>query len=336
MPNARTNLGTPPAEGGRISVKGTLPADLLSSPLPCALLDRNGCITEASAGLLANAPDSVGRRMSDAFGVSATNRERSRKRPETAKYGVYRKPSGELIPLVVQFVPISSAPDMLLAVFSDGRPFRDAEMARFEASPEATLRINLKGKIVFANSAAARSFGATTADALRGLSLKALVAEVEEAIVMEGFNTALLSEPVPPLAVTFVNKNSGGKEPFWLILMPDLAPNGRALGAVAIFRSKKVERTRNVIKQIALQGGNWRYRLRKVLQEVQSFVTFDRATFGIYAENVTLFRPVHIEPSDGLLWPALWMVLPDGVLAWLNSGKTWEDDLDHFINFIQV
>jgi len=331
MPNARTNLGAPLVKAGRFSIESTPSADLLSSSLPCALIDRGGCMIEVSPGLLAFAPDSLGRPMSEAFGISEeTDREGGKESAETAKYGSYHTSSGEIVPVVIQFAPISASPDKLLAVFSDGKPFRDAEAAGLDASPDAALRVDVTGKIVFANTAATRLFGAAATNAILGLSLRALAARDEQATVIEGFGRVLLNELVPPLAVTFVNENSGGKEPLWLILMPDPAPNGRVLGVVAIFRSRKVELARNVIKQIALKEGDWRCRLRKVLQEVQCFVPFDLATFGIYAENITLFRPVHIEPSVGRLWPALWMVLSDGVLEWLNSGKTWEDDLDHF------
>ncbi len=90
--------------------------------------------------------------------------------------------------------------------------------------------------------------------------------------------------------------------------------------------------TRNLIKKIMVDPGQWQERIQQVLGFVRPLISFDRATFGIYGENVSLFRPVYIEPSTAAKWPSLWVEVPEGVRLWLTSGKTWASDLEEFVS----
>jgi PAS domain-containing protein len=70
-----------------------------------------------------------------------------------------------------------------------------------------------------------------------------------------------------------------------------------------------------------------------VLQELRSFVAFDGATFGIYTEDIGLFKWLYIEPGSPNSWAGHWVVLDDQVKSWIIGGKTWAADLRQFVDF---
>jgi hypothetical protein len=70
-----------------------------------------------------------------------------------------------------------------------------------------------------------------------------------------------------------------------------------------------------------------------VLQELLSFVAFDGATFGIYTEDIGLFKWLYIEPGSPNSWAGHWVVLDDQVKSWIIGGKTWAADLRQFVDF---
>lgn len=88
---------------------------------------------------------------------------------------------------------------------------------------------------------------------------------------------------------------------------------------------------RNFIKKATVGPIAWRNRLKTILARIRPIIPFDRATFGTYAENGSLFRPVHIETSTPAKWPSLWIEVPDELKLWLSSGQTWTSDLEQFV-----
>jgi PAS domain-containing protein len=98
-----------------------------------------------------------------------------------------------------------------------------------------------------------------------------------------------------------------------------------------VHKSDDSEAGRRIVRNITGEQANWRGRLAKILSYVCARLPFDRATFGVYSENVCLFRPMYIEPFTTSPWPTLWMELPAGMRAWLESGKTWAPDIEGFV-----
>ncbi|WP_429478082.1 PAS domain-containing protein [Paraburkholderia atlantica] len=96
---------------------------------------------------------------------------------------------------------------------------------------------------------------------------------------------------------------------------------------------------RNEIAKIALDPCNkvWRERLRLILQKVRQVVDFEHAIFGVYADDLTLFRAVAIFEEHSIDWPARWMVLPPGfVRSWIDAGVYWVEDLETFVDEHEV
>jgi PAS domain-containing protein len=305
--------------------------ELLSSQLPCALLDGKGYIVRVSPGLSEIAPSVLsGQQFDHAFGISQPVIDDKPSIGVTTKYGVHRSVSGELIPIVAQFCPLPNDNLTSLVVVFDGRSFRDADASRLAAAPYPIIRLDLDEKVVFANTPAANVFG-IEADALHGQTFSQLFNIDDQRNVAAAFDLSLRNERVSPMNVTLFSEQASKGHPVLLSLISDQAPGGRVLGAVAVLHSQKLERARNAIKRIAVERADWRIRLQSVLQEIRSFVAFDGATFGIYAEHVTLFRWLYVEPQDEKSWPGHWVPFGDSVKSWLSTGDTWADDLREFV-----
>jgi PAS domain-containing protein len=321
-PRANRDAVAEPVSGG-----SHLVACLMSSLLPCAVVDASGFLIAVSPGLTAFVSDALGRRISEALGVAdcAVALE-----PHIA-YGAYHNAAGEFTPVAVYFVPLPSSEPRSLALVFDGRPFRDAEAARLEAAPYSVIRSRLDGQIVFANASALKAFGTPAVADLVGLPLAALFAPEYATAIAEALSVCVRGTAIPPMMLVGAARPNRAPEPLVLSLMPDPAPGGLMLGSVAVTLSRAVAQTRAAIKRIALEKGDWRLRLRKVLEQVRSLVPFDRATFGVYSENAALFRAVHIEPADARPWPTRWMVLQKYVRPWLEGGSTWNDDLVTYV-----
>lgn len=210
---------------------------LLSSDLPCALVAADGVVTQISPGLSKLVPDLLGKNFYEELELSqslGTSR---------SLYGTYRDAKGLLAPVAVYLCAVEQG--TTLAVIADGKPFRDADVARFESSTQGILRIDDSGTITLANRAAVRLLGLDSSDDLKARELTLLFEKGQEGSIRNAVRACMrdgTSHTLENLPATIALSNAAG--PFRLTVMPDAAPGSKLLGAIAIIQSFKSDRTK--------------------------------------------------------------------------------------------
>jgi PAS domain-containing protein len=118
-----------------------------------------------------------------------------------------------------------------------------------------------------------------------------------------------------------------------LVLTPDLTADHRPLGSLVVIQSTLLERVRDEISTLAHDPAipSWEKRLELILECVRRVFDFDHANFGIYADDVSVFRAFAIFPRDRLRWSERWLRLPANIEPWLRSGKTAVPDINKFL-----
>jgi len=296
--------------------------------VPCLLVAGSGDIVAASTVLPLAHASLVGRRLSEICGLT-----RPLRMGDGAVDVVYCGDDGARVP--AQLIPLCTLDSgELIVLVNDGAPFRQAESRRFERTPYAVFRLDMQGVIRFANPEAARTLGLPR-DALCGSRLAAHfrpadVGPVQRAILRcvqdtegDAMVSVTIAIPVPDDA----------DRQFELVMTPDPAPNGELLGVIAVIQSRTLESARDEIRRIALDPaiGGWRLKLDRILEQIRRLVPFEHAVFGIYGNDVSLFRAIAVRPEGVELWPARWMDLPPTIRAFLDSGRTWVEEVGAFV-----
>jgi PAS domain-containing protein len=303
---------------------------MMASSLPCAIIDRKGVVIEASAAQLTIMPCVIGQSMQTAFHIDpeVLFAPACRRRPV---HGKYMGTSGGLVPAVIHAIcEVPGIAGALLIAVSDGAPFRHAEARRFDTTPYTVLRVT-NGYIEYANSEAAITL-CMPHEELIGLPLTELFKKEHHQAVFDGLNRCKQSYKAVPLDVSIGGTTGLAMSTVRLTLTPDVAPDGQLLGVLAVIQVKAIDLVRDDIRKIVLDpgAGNWEAQLRLILQKLQRLIDFDHVTFGIYAENLRLYRAFAIEPANDYLWPARWLELPDSIGPWLRAGETWIEDTSAF------
>lgn len=294
--------------------------------VPCILLDDRGGILGASSALPAAMDGLAGRSAAQAFGL----REPLRMGRGPVD-GVYQGADGALVP--VRLAPLCSLDSGGLAVLvNDGGPFRQAEAQRFECTPYAVFRLDLQGAIRFANREATRTLGLPAEQAC-GTPLAAYFRSTDGPLVQRAIERCTQSRGADAMVSVTVAMPGDRDRQYELLMTPDPAPNGALLGVLAVIQSRLLESARDEIRRIALDPAiaGWRTKLDRILEQIRPLVPFEHAVFGIYGNDVSLFRAVAVLPEGEKLWPARWMDLPPTIRDFLDSGRTWVEEIDAFV-----
>ncbi|CAB3770092.1 GAF domain-containing protein [Paraburkholderia humisilvae] len=306
--------------------------ELINSPLPCALVDAHDIVTDASASLKTLLPDVVGRALPEVLELDASMLVTLRTSCGPVDSS-YRTLAGELMPAIVQSLAAGyPAPGMLLVV-TDCARFRLMESRRFESTPYTVMRVSEDGAVRFANAETMKVL-AVTQEALLGRPLTSLFSSSDALNITECLEQCMDTLESKSLFVTIPKLGGCPDEPSKLIFTPDMAPQGRPYGVLVVIESTANERVRDEIAKIALnpENSNWRERLRLVVAKIRQIIEFDHAIFGIYAEDMTLFRAAAIYEEDSIKWPERWMKLPDGLVqAFIDSGNFCIDNLEEYV-----
>jgi putative methionine-R-sulfoxide reductase with GAF domain len=307
-------------------------ASLLESDIYCMLIDSGATVIRASDALLAVAPGIVGKDLSHAFRTE--NDMFVTARVKCSAFGIYRNRDGELIPAVLRSLyAVQDTAGATLIGVTDGAPFREAETQRFASTPYAIMRVTPDGIIRYANDEARWTLasdrpvvGRPLASLLGVPGEDALMTALAECI---GARDAREIDIVPATATPTVENHKR------LLLTPDMAPNQKVLGVLAVIQSSIVERVRDEVSKLALDPSirRWPERLAAILERIRPVIDFDHANFGVYADNVSLFKTEATYPlgEKKWKWPARWMELHSGLHAWLNAGKTWVPSIPEFV-----
>jgi PAS domain-containing protein len=293
---------------------------LLASGAACALIDRTHVIRRASRALRAMIPGAVGKQAGDLFGINVKDLL-ARKGEQI--HGVYADAADELVPVILQALyDTGDASGTTLVLAVDGAPFRDAEARRFDTAPFTVVRAGPDGTIRFV-SRGARDMLHKSPKRLAGAALASLFSPKDAPRIEEALETCASNKAAEPAVLRLRGQRNGA--PLRVSLMPDLAPDKRHLGIVAVIQSTQIEHARDEIKKIALDATitDWRERLRLILRIVKPLIDFKHVVFGVYAEDATLYRAAFLEPEEGYTWPCRWMRLPKHTKQWLQSGRTW-------------
>ncbi|MFM0631221.1 PAS domain-containing protein [Paraburkholderia xenovorans] len=318
--------GRPPAE----RCDAGLADALLASSLPCALIDGAGVVSDASEPLRSMAPRVVGQSVEAAFDLERSGLLGAR--GGLHAFGVYENAQGELIPAMFSTLyDVAGTSGSTVAGVMDGAPFRHAETERFASTPYTVMRVSPDGIVRFANEEGFKTF-ACSAGHMIGQPLSALFSATDEENLGDALKRCVSGSEATSVEVTPVCQPPGGDH-LKLLFTPDMAPEHHVLGAVVMIPSA-LERVRDEIAKLALDPSitDWQMRLASILQSVRRVIDFDHANFGVYAEEMTLFRSLAIYPDDGMKWPARWMKLPPFVLEWVEKGETWIDDIGAFVS----
>ncbi|MFD4838222.1 PAS domain-containing protein [Achromobacter sp. NPDC058515] len=294
--------------------------------VPCIMLDELGDIRAVSNALPPGQETLAGRSAVQAYGL----REPLQMGCGPAD-GIYRGADGALVP--VQLVPLCTLDSgELVVLVNDGTPFRRAEANRFEHTPYAVFRLDLQGIIRFANREGARALALPAAEAC-GTPLAAHFRSGDGPPVLNAIKNCTQNRDAGARVSVTVAVPADADRQYELVLTPDPAPNGELLGVLAVIQSRLLESAREEIRRIALDPAiaGWEDKLDRILEQIQLLVPFEHAVFGIYGNDVSLFRAIAVRPEGEALWPARWMDLPPSIREYLDSGKTWVDEIDAFV-----
>ncbi|GGP18877.1 PAS domain-containing protein [Silvimonas iriomotensis] len=317
---------------------------ILESDMACAMVDALGVIVGAGHGLCAILPEAVGQTVDGLFQIEATQLFATR----APVYGMYVNATGELVPVALQV--LFYIPEMggaALVALTDGAAFRAAETRRFEQAPYTVLRV-AGGVIRFANHEALRMLGSAQ-QPLSGRPLVAFFEANEHAVIGEYLALCEQGQRTAPLDVCLDGPDNLPSRHVRLHLMPDIAPSGQILGVLVVIQLAAVEHVRDEIRKIMIRPtsmpdgavnppqGSWRVCFGLIVKKLQQLIEFDHAIFGIYSDDVRLFRAVAIEggsssaaPPVDQLWPSRWMDLPESMAPWLAAGETFIPDIRIF------
>lgn len=315
---------------------------LMTSGSPCAIVDRSGLITRANPAFVTLTGECEGLRTEDVFftQTSVDSRKRvARIRPIEA---LYYETSGTLVPAWLHTICESPVTGDRLLLLADGSPLRRASEKQLDAAPLAVMRVCAKAIVRFANAETYRALSLAPGDVL-GHTLTSLFGksgmgtDKDDELFTQRLCTCFTEcldtlKPVT-LDVWVAHYTQNERETAQMRMIPDLAPDGRPLGVLAVIELTLEDRVRARIAEIARDASMvWQERLGLVLKQVARLIKFRHANFGMYANEMRLFRAFALYPSDKFLWKERWLDLPEGMKEWAQSGKTFISDMQDFLD----
>lgn len=317
---------------------------LMMSDSPCAIVDQSGVIARMNPAFARLAPGSAGRPIRGTFffngpakaGVAAA---RKRSAPEDV---LYYDTIGTLVPATLHTLFEEPDTGERVVLLADGGPMRSATDRQLDAAPLAVLRVCAEGIVRFANSETYRALSLTPGDVIgRSLNLLFGKSGTDDAArdrhcadrLESCFDTCKQTLKPVALDISVTQHTNGELETAQMRMIPDLAPDGRALGILAVIELTLEDRIRAQIGKISRDpSGTWQERLGRVLAQVGRLIAFEHATFGMYADDVTLFRAFLLyPPDDRFRWKERWLALPPGMREWAEGSATFVTDVNEFL-----
>lgn len=309
-------------------------ASLLESTICCAVVDSIGKVIRASDTLCEIAPGILDKNIKVAFDID--NIALIRTSGSNGVYGIYRNTEGEWMPALLHALyDVSGTGGSTLVEVMDGSAFRAAETNRFESTPYPVIRVSRDGTIRFANAEACWTLARKIDDTV-GRPLASIFGRPDAATLLDALERCMSGRTPETVEVVPGSLESSVEDHMRLLLTPDMTPDLRVLGAVAVIQSSVVERVRDDISKISLDADitDWRERLTAILNRIHRVIKFDHANFGIYAEDVKLFQALVTFPRDEpkWRWPERWMELPAMIKDWLEKEETFIPDVPYFVS----
>ena len=202
-----------------------------------------------------------------------------------------------------------------------------AEEERLNAAKHGILRVDRRGMVVFANNAAAAMLGSDRASLL-GTRAGRLFRDPADPSA--DYVTGWIGLDASQDRDLFL---AHSETPVRVTALPFYDEPGRNSGLLLTFRSMVGERARRQLQRLLLEPGQTPEELVcGIMEAVRSVVPSDMMTFGIYTGDMGHFRTLVVDPELRSPWSTRWFKLNPGVEAWLNEGKTYESDLQNFVD----
>ena len=297
-----------------------------------AEIDGEGLISYANDAMARMVPDPVGREFATLFGPRAHHitQALSDGRRETLRLDLYHDegPStqlrGEISPLSDEHER-GGAYALLLGL--------DGEEARLDASPDAILRVDADGKVMFANVRAEQLLGASRADLSGRLAVSLFAAETSGAASPIG--DCLRSADCEPQDAQLLPVDGRGAFPVRVTIVPFFDTAVTWVGATLTFVPTARERARHALQQLLYMSDcEPECLVRGVMAAIRGVIPFDLATFGIFTDDMNYHRTLvvysHPEPPDWE-WTTAWFPLEPAVRDFLLSQQTWGPDLQRAV-----
>jgi PAS domain-containing protein len=300
---------------------------LLSSALPCLLVDGDGIVVNASPAAERLCVSLANRPLAEAFGISrealAEHLASQGKRVLVGESVDINEHTNHVVAQAVQMPERSGT----LVVLTDLQPSRRAEEQRFDVTPYPVLRLSFDGHIVFTNEAAQRQLGAN----LIGRRLSDIFPETARAELIREFATDPRESSEYDLPAPDALQSSEGATEVRLFLMPDLGPGDYIIGRIAVVSWNPYEKYRDAISTAVNLGGGWERAFRAMLDALRVAVPHDRAIFGVFAEDGTRFRVTLVHPQPEVPWPRRWVNVPPDRAARVAKGPYIDNNWDETI-----
>jgi len=316
-----------------------------------AEVDSAGVVVYANPALLRLDDAVVGTRLADCFGAGG------REDVENAlvhgsslmrlEFEAGSGGDGTTIPVSAEFGPVVIDGERVAgyAILVDLRIHDRAALQTLDAAPFGAFRLDRHGRISFANRQASVELGGVDTAALQGRALTDLLrgegeslsrALADEATERGGISQQVtFKRPQVPVSANTTRDDI----PIILSVFPEFDASQRRVGSYATFRSRALDAARRRIREACLQTSDPLETVGTLLREVQSFVPFTAATFGILDQGRTHCRVLAAEPrfeamqtgyTPGRPVRARWLEIPEALRSWIDGEETWEADLEAF------
>lgn len=303
---------------------------IVCSEIPFAEIDGGGRIVYANAAFNELVPHPDGRDFIALFGARAPHVEEALRAGGNASLRVDVTTGNVAWPVRLE---VGSLRD------EDGKPGsyallldKTAEQSRLNALQDGVLQTDLEGRIRFANERAAQNLGYDVAE-LKGMALGALLLpEIEgEPDPVPGW---LGSETGVSDVIRLLLKD-GRTVPARVTATPYIEGSNRTAGLLMIFARLDEDLARQELKRILLDEVNPQRIIEAALRTTGKVIPFDMASFGIYDDRCLFWKGLSIFPKPDFEWSTRWFPISAETKAWLEGGRTWNNNLKSLIQQFQ-
>lgn len=308
---------------------GAFAAAVRNTAIPFAEIDSTGRVVYANDALLAFAPSAIGQPFSDLFSLRASEVRTALQREKGASLSVEMTSDGRTFShLRVAVVPMqdeSGARGAFAVLLNTG-----ADDCLYESAPEGVIRLNNEGTITFANTRANALLGV---ERLIGLPAAAIfhAGNIGDQRLVDVRQWLQRAEGHKEIA-EFACPDSQVVIPVRASILPSYHSRELRAGTIVAFSSRAIEIVREEVQRLVATVTDPHILLRGVMQAIGSIVPYDLATFGVYNEDMTLWRALASDPDQFQDWKIRWFQVDETILPWLEGGKSWAEDLAAFVN----
>ncbi|SAL05179.1 PAS fold protein [Caballeronia calidae] len=328
-----------------IDVHEKLTSELAKNAPVAALVDQRGILVEATSAFESMFPSRVGTPISGCFNLDFPGRYSTGQAGIYSAHGVFERPTGERIPVMLQMLTSIRDREAFTAVIvTDASAYRSAEEARFDATPCSVLRVSLTGLVAFANKVVSKEFPHHRGK-LIGAPIESLFDPAHAHRISAAISRCKRWRKAVKLEVASAPIGNRSGRAVSIVFTPEFAPGKIIIGLVVVIEDA-AQTIRGRIRRLALapevatvsprnpECPYWHVQLAAIFAEIRKLIHFDHANFGFYADDGKMFRAVCMYPEDtkqSLSWPSRYLALPEFVPEFLRSGKTWIPNVQTFV-----